>query len=46
MTLARTTVSGPQIEVGFAYPGNQLGGHRDDRAREQTAALGRVVQAC
>jgi len=46
MMVARTTVSGPRTEVGFAYPDNQLGGHRDDRAREQTAALGRVVQAC
>ena len=46
MTLARTTVSGPQIEVGFAYPGNHMGGYRDDRVREQTAALGRVVQVC
>jgi len=46
MTLARTTVSEPQIEVGFAYPGNPMVGHGDDRAREQTAAPGRVGQVC
>ena len=46
MMVARTTVSGPRTEVGFAYPGNHMGGYRDDRVREQTAALGRVVQVC
>ena len=31
-------------EVGFAYLGNQMGGFGDARARELTAALGRVLR--
>ena len=46
MMIARTTVSGPRIETGFAYPGNPMIGDGDDRAWEQTAAPGRVGQAC